>query len=113
MAAKTNKGSYGCRDFRRMSVGNENKIYIPELASSVAELAGLTKKQAEDAIKWTAQLIISEVAAGKEIHINKLGKFCAKDRAARECRNLQTGLPVHVPAKRVLAFKPSASVKEL
>ena len=39
--------------------------------------------------------------------LDRFGQFAMKDRSARTARNPQTGEPIEVPARRVLAFKPA------
>ena len=89
------------------------KVYTSNMIGAVAQLAGITKKQAEDAIKASVQFIVSATKSGTEVQIHGLGTFKPKDRAEKTGRNPKTGESIQIPAKRVLTFKPALAVKEL
>ena len=48
---------------------------------------------------------ITALATGQKLIIRGFGTFEVKHKAARTARNVQTGMPVEVPARDVLTFK--------
>lgn len=78
-----------------------------DLIRAMRENAGFRAESAEEAVRAIFSIIREEAQAGKTVRIAGFGQFSMKDRAARTARNPQTGAPVEVPARRVLAFKPA------
>lgn len=56
--------------------------------------------------------IKNAVAAGESVQLIGFGTFEARERAAREARNPQTGATLKIPAKKVPAFKPGKAFKD-
>ena len=83
-----------------------------ELITIVAEKAGLTKKQASDALDATREAIQDAVTAGDKVSFIGFGTFERRDRAARTGRNPQTNEKVDIPASSVPAFKPGKAFKD-
>ena len=84
-----------------------------ELIAKVAEVADLTKKDAEKAVNAifgstdsNKGVIIDAVAAGDKVQIIGFGSFESVERAARTGRNPQTGEEVQIAAKTAPKFKP-------
>lgn len=78
-----------------------------ELVAAVAGATGASKATADELLTAAFQVIREETAVGRTIRIPGFGQFVVKERAARTARNPQTGVPIEVPARKVLAFKPS------
>lgn len=78
-----------------------------ELIAAVAKTTGASKATVEEVLTASFSVIREEAEAGRTIRFTGFGQFAVKERAARTARNPQTGVPVDVPAKRVLTFKPS------
>lgn len=78
-----------------------------ELVAAVAGATGTSKAAVEELLTATLQVIREETAAGRTIRLPGFGQFAVKERAARTARNPQTGVLIDVPARKVLAFKPS------
>ena len=90
------------------------KINAKELVEAVAAGTGMSKKVVKEVLDNAAMNIKAYATNGIEVSFSNLGKFCPSDRAARVCNSPVTGgVEVQVPARRVLAFKPSASMKDL
>lgn len=83
-----------------------------EFVEAVAENAGLTKKDADAAVKAVTQVIIEQVAAGDKISLVGFGTFESGTRAARQGRNPQTGEPIDIPETKVPKFKPGKAFKD-
>ncbi|MFZ5817505.1 MAG: HU family DNA-binding protein [Bacillota bacterium] len=83
-----------------------------ELVASVAEKAGLTKKDAEKALNAVVDSIKDALNKGDKVSLVGFGTFEVRDRAARSGRNPQTGAPIKIPAGKVPAFRPGKELKE-
>jgi Bacterial nucleoid DNA-binding protein len=70
-------------------------------------------KAAEDTVEKFTALVADLVKAGEEIPLGNLGKFVVVERAARKCRNPQTGETMDVPAKKAVKFKPATALKKM
>lgn len=83
-----------------------------QLASKVAESAGLTQKQAEAAVNSVFGAIEEALAAKEKVQVAGFGTFETRPRAERTGRNPQTGEAVVLPATVVAAFKAGNALKE-
>lgn len=84
-----------------------------ELVNSVAEAAGLSKKQAEAAVKATLDSITNAMVAGDKVQLIGFGTFETRERAARTGRNPQTGKEIKIKASKVPAFKAGKALKDV
>lgn len=55
--------------------------------------------------------IIDGIIRDGSVKITGFGSFVIKQRAKKLGRNLKTGEPIYIQARKALVFKPSASVK--
>ena len=76
-----------------------------ELIAAVAEKAGLTKKDAEQAVLATLDTVAAAMAAGDKVQLAGFGTFETKEREARVGRNPHTKEAIEIPATRVLCFR--------
>lgn len=83
-----------------------------ELASAVAEAAGITKKQAMAAIDAVTDNIAAALHKGESVILANFGTFDAKERAARTGRNPKTGETIEIPSRRTPTFKPGKGLKD-
>ena len=83
-----------------------------ELLAAVAEKTGSTKKDAEAALNAVISTVTDALVSGDKVAIPGFGTFEVRDRAAKESINPATKEPVHVPAKKVPAFKAAKALKE-
>ena len=83
-----------------------------ELIASVAQSAGLTKKDTERCINAALDAIVVSLAAGEKVQLSGFGTFEAKAREARIGRNPHTKEAIEIPATRVPAFKASQALKD-
>lgn len=77
----------------------------------VKDSMGSTRKEAEIAVGTVMDAIVSGMVEDGKVSLVGFGTFSVVDRAARTCRNPQTGDPIDVPAKKAPKFKPSAALK--
>ena len=83
-----------------------------ELIATVAEVAGLSKKDSEKAVNATFDAITAALEAGEKVSLVGFGAFVVKERAARMGRNPRTKEEVEIPASRVPQFKAGKALKD-
>lgn len=84
-----------------------------EFIAAVAEQAGLSKKDAEAAVKAFTDVVTSELQKGEKIQLVGFGTFEVSERAAREGRNPRTGETMSVAACKTPKFKAGKAFKDL
>lgn len=83
-----------------------------ELVGSVAEKAGVSKKDAEKAVAAVLDSLTEALAAGEKVQIVGFGTFEVRARAEKKGRNPKTGETMIVPASKLPAFKAGKALKE-
>lgn len=83
-----------------------------EFVAAVAEAAGLSKKDAEKAVKAYGEVVAAELAKGGKVSLVGFGTFEVSQRAAREGRNPQTGENITIEASNVPKFKAGKALKD-
>ena len=83
-----------------------------ELVAAMAEKAGLSKKDAEAALKAFTDAVTDELKKGGKIQLVGFGTFEVSERAARDGRNPQTGAPMKIAASKAPKFKAGKAFKE-
>ncbi len=83
-----------------------------ELITSVAQNAGITKKDAERIVNATFDTIAAQLAAGDRIQVSGFGIFEVKERQARVGRNPKTNAAIEIPASKSPVFKPAKALKD-
>ena len=83
-----------------------------ELVSEVAEKAGLTKKDAEAAVKAVVDSISEALVSGEKVQLVGFGTFEVRERAARFGRDPRTGESMEIAASKTPAFKAGQGLKD-
>ena len=83
-----------------------------ELVGQVAESAGLTKVEAEKALKSVLDVIAKALANEESVTLIGFGSFSVTTRAARTGRNPQTGKEIKIAEKKVVKFSAGKNLKE-
>ena len=83
-----------------------------ELVASVAEVAELTKKDAEKAVNDFFASVQKALVEDDKVQIIGFGTFEVRTRAARKGRNPQTGDTIEIPASKNPVFKAGKALKE-
>ena len=83
-----------------------------ELVAAMAEKAGLSKKDAEAALKAFTETVAEELKKGEKIALVGFGTFEVSERAAREGRDPQTGAPMKIAASKAPKFKAGKALKD-
>ena len=87
-----------------------NKEFLVKTVAG--NIDGATKKDIEVVVNEVFDTIKNTLASGEKVSIAGFGTFEAVERAARECKNPQTGEPVHVAASKAPKFKASKTLKD-
>ena len=83
-----------------------------EMIKRVARDAKITKIEAAKVIDSIVSLITRALKRGERTILVGFGTFSVKRRKARMGRNIQTGEPLKIPARRVVRFTSSKVLKE-
>lgn len=83
-----------------------------ELVQFIAESADLTKADAARALDAMVEGVTKGLKENGKVTLVGFGTFTAKERAAREGRNPQTGETVKIAARVVPGFKAGNKLKE-
>ena len=84
-----------------------------ELAAAIAEKAGISKRDAEAAVKVFIDVVSEELKDGGKVQLVGFGTFEVSERSARQGRNPQTGETIEISASRTPKFKAGKSLKDL
>ncbi|NLG05740.1 MAG: HU family DNA-binding protein [Clostridia bacterium] len=84
-----------------------------ELVAAMAEQAGLSKKDAEKALKAFTDVVSDELKKGEKVVLVGFGSFEVSERAAREGRNPQSGAVMQIPASKAPKFKAGKALKDM
>lgn len=84
-----------------------------ELVAAVAEQAGISKKDAEAAVKAFADVVAGELKNNGKVQLVGFGTFEVVERAAREGRNPKTREPMKIEASKSPKFKPGKALKDI
>lgn len=84
-----------------------------ELVAAMAEQTGISKKDAEAALKAFTDIIGEELKKGNKIQLVGFGTFEVSERAARTGRNPQTGEEMTIAASKAPKFKAGKALKDL
>ncbi len=87
------------------------KMSKSAVAATLAEKAGIAKKQSRLFLEELANLACKEAKNG--FALPGLGKLVLVNRKARMGRNPQTGEAIKIPAKRVVKFRVSKACKDM
>ncbi len=83
-----------------------------DLVNSIAEKAGLSKTDAEKALKAFTDAVVDALKAGEKVSLVGFGTFSVGERAARQGQNPQTGAKINIAAAKVPKFKAGKALKD-
>lgn len=89
-----------------------SKMTKSQMIASLAEAAGMSKKDTAGFMDNLAQFVYKEVKKSGECIIPGFGKVVKAKRAARDGRNPATGETIKIPAKTVVKFRLAKAAKE-
>jgi len=83
----------------------------PEIVASIAEKAGVTKKVASATLEAFVETVMDALKKGEKVALVGFGTFEVRERKPRKGINPQTRKPIHIPAKKVPAFRAGKELK--
>jgi DNA-binding protein HU-beta len=83
-----------------------------ELVSVVADKAGLTKVDADRAVKALLDAVADCLKSGDKLSIVGFGTFSVSKRAARAGKNPKTLAKIEIPAANTPRFKAGKALRE-
>ena len=83
-----------------------------ELIDAIAKSAGLSKKDATNAVNALTETITKTLKKKDKVQLVGFGTFEVGKRAARTGRNPQTGAEIKIKAAKVPKFKPGKALKD-
>ena len=83
-----------------------------ELIAAIAEEAGLSRKDAEKALKAFTDVVTAQMKKGEKVQLVSFGTFEVSERGEREGRNPQTGEPMMISASKTPRFKAGKALKD-
>ena len=83
-----------------------------ELVAAMAEQAGISKKDAEKALKAFTDVVAEELKKDGKVQLVGFGTFEVSTRAAREGRNPKTGEKMPIAASKTPKFKAGKALKD-
>jgi DNA-binding protein HU-beta len=83
-----------------------------DLVAKMAEASGLSKKDAEKALKAFEDVVTAELVAGGDVRLVGFGTFDVKERAEHEGINPQTKNKIVIPASKSPRFKVGKALKD-
>jgi DNA-binding protein HU-beta len=109
-------GSAGCPQVVLASsiptISKEEQVTKSEFIDQVADRAGLSKKDAADAVDAVLETIEGALKRGSDVTFSGFGKFSVSHRNAREGRNPATGEKINIAASKVPKFTAGAALKK-
>ena len=89
-----------------------SKMTKTQMVAALAEKSGLSKKDVAGLMEAMVSMAYSEVKKNGEFILPGLGKLVKAHRKARMGRNPATGAEIKIPAKTVVKFRLSKTVKD-
>jgi len=84
-----------------------------ELVKRMAEEAGISQAAAGKALQGAVDAISGALKAGEKVSLVGFGTFSVAARQARQGRNPASGKVIQIPAKKVVKFKPGATLADM
>ena len=83
-----------------------------ELVASIADKAGVSKKDAEAVVSAFTDTVTKELKKGGKVQLVGFGTFEVSSRSARTGRNPQTGEAMKISASKAPKFKAGKAFKD-
>lgn len=84
-----------------------------ELITSIAEKSGLTKKDAEKALKAFTESVQETLSKNDKVQLVGFGTFEVRERGERKGRNPKTMEDITIPASKAPVFKAGKELKDI
>lgn len=83
-----------------------------ELIEALAERAGLQKIKAKKVLEAYMDIVTEKMSQDEEIVLIGFGTLIPRPQNTRLARNPKTGVPVQIPARTTVKFKPGKFLLE-
>lgn len=83
-----------------------------ELIASIAQKAGMSKKDAEKALNGFTESVQEALERGEKVQLVGFGSFEVRERAARKGINPQTKEEITIEAAKVPVFRVGKALKD-
>ncbi len=83
-----------------------------DVAESIYEEIGLSRKDSNDILDMMLDEITQELAKGNDVKLSSFGTFSLRDKKQRSGRNPKTGVDAVITPRRVISFKPSQTMRK-
>ena len=81
------------------------------IVDSIQNELGYQRNTSVEITETLLEIIKSSLESGEDVLVSGFGKFCVKEKAARNGRNPATGEDAILPARRVVTFKCSGKLR--
>ncbi|MBZ9715378.1 HU family DNA-binding protein [Deinococcus multiflagellatus] len=88
-----------------------DKLGKTQLVDRVADLTGLTRKQSEEAVSATLDVITGALQQGRSVGLPGFGTFSVKATAARTGVKPGTSEKIQIPAGKKVSYKMATDLK--
>ena len=82
-----------------------------DLVDKIHANTGLTRDEAFAYLETILETIKKTLETAETVKITGFGSFVVKEKKSRNARNLQTGEPITISARKILTFKASTVLK--
>ena len=82
-----------------------------DLADSIFEKVGLSKKEAQDIIEIIFDTLKQTFKEGESVKVPGFGTFIVRKKTARRGRNPKTGEDLEISPRKVISFRASNKLK--
>lgn len=110
-AKKAAPAAKAAKPAKFVSVATGDVVTLKHLATDLAALHELPKKQSEAVLGDLIAHITKHIKRGAKVRIPGFGILLVKKTAARTGRNPATGATIKIPAKKKVAFRVSKDLK--
>ena len=83
-----------------------------QIAETLIKRIGFSKVKSNELVENLIEIIKRDLGNGEDVLITNFGKFKVKDKNVRKGRNPATGEILELPARRVVTFKASTSLRD-
>jgi integration host factor subunit alpha len=81
------------------------------LADALVSKVGLPRKECEEVVELIVEEITGTLSRGEDVKLTSFGSFRVRLKPQRPGRNPKTLVPVTIPPRKVVVFRPSNVMK--
>ena len=83
-----------------------------DLSDAVHRIVGLSLKDSSELVELFLREITDCIVRDESVKLSSFGTFTVRKKGQRMGRNPKTGVDVPIAPRRVMVFKPSATLKQ-